>query len=88
MCLGSGSFHSRSPDLDPPILQNDPLRLLPFHFDADPDPAFHFDADSDKDPAFHFDADPDPASQNDADPDLGMDSGILNFIFLLGLPVL
>ncbi len=32
-----------------------PLRLPPFHFDADPDPAFHFDAD------------PDPASQNDAD---------------------
>ncbi len=31
------------------------LRLPPFHFDADPDPAFHFDAV------------PEPASQNDAD---------------------
>ncbi len=53
------------------MLQNDPLRLPPFHFDADPDPAFHFDADPD--PAFHFDAeagaDPDPASLVDADPD-------------------
>jgi hypothetical protein len=43
--------------LDPPMLQNDPVRLPPFHFDADPDPAFHFDAD------------PHPASQNDTDPD-------------------
>jgi hypothetical protein len=41
-------------DLEPPMLQNDPLMLPPFHFDADPDPAFHFDADPD--PAFHFDA--------------------------------
>ncbi len=41
------------------MLQNDPLSLPPFHFDADPDP----------DPAFNFDADPaDPPSQNDADP--------------------
>ncbi len=51
-------------------LQNDPLRLPPFHFDADPDPSFHFDPN--QDPAFHFDADPDPhldpAFQNDADP--------------------
>jgi hypothetical protein len=48
------------------MLQNGPLRLPPFHFDADldPDPAFHFNADPD--PAFHFDAD--PASQNDAGP--------------------
>ncbi len=34
--------------LDPPMLKNDPLELLSFHFDADPDlepdPAFHFDA--------------------------------------------
>ncbi len=62
------------PDLDPPILQNDPLRLAPFHFAVDPDPAFHFGADADPDPAFYFNADPDsdPASQNDvfhADPD-------------------
>jgi len=42
-------------------IQNDPLRLPPFHFDADPDPSFPFDPDPD--PAFHFDADPDPASQ-------------------------
>ncbi len=32
------------------MLQNDPLRLLPIHFYADPDP----------DPTFHFGADPDP----------------------------
>jgi hypothetical protein len=29
------------------MFQNDPLRLPPFHFDADPDPAFHFAADPD-----------------------------------------
>jgi hypothetical protein len=59
------------------MLRNDPLRLPPFHFDADPDPAFHFDADpdpsfhldADPDPTFHSNADPDPAVQNDADPD-------------------
>ncbi len=50
------------------MLQNYPLRLPPFPFDADPDPAFHFGG-ADPDSAFHFDADPDPASQNDADPD-------------------
>jgi hypothetical protein len=38
------------------MLQNDPLSLPPFPFDADPNPAFHFDADPD--PAFHLDADP------------------------------
>jgi hypothetical protein len=54
------------PDLDPPMRQNGPLRLRPFHFDADPHPAFHFDPDPD--PAFHFHADLDPASQNDPDP--------------------
>ncbi len=47
------------PDLDPPMLQNDPL-LPPFHSDADPDPAFHFKADPDPDPAFHLKAYPDP----------------------------
>jgi hypothetical protein len=33
------------PHLDPPMLQNDPRRLPPFHIDADldPDPAFNFD---------------------------------------------
>jgi hypothetical protein len=45
------------PDLDLSMLRNDPLRLPPFHFYADPDPAFHFDADLD--PAY-ADADPDP----------------------------
>jgi hypothetical protein len=45
-----------SPDLDPPILQNDPLRLPPFHFDAN--------ANADPDPAFHFDADPNPDLQH------------------------
>jgi hypothetical protein len=49
-----------SPDLNPPMLQNDSLRLQPFHFDADLDPAFHFDVDPD--PASPFDADPDPVS--------------------------
>jgi hypothetical protein len=44
------------------MLQNDPLRLPPFHFDADPDPAFHLDADPD--PTFHSDADQDPAFKN------------------------
>jgi hypothetical protein len=51
------------------ILQSsklNPLRLSPFHFDADQDPAFHFDADPDQ--AFLFDEDSDPASQNDAEP--------------------
>ncbi len=46
------------------MLQNNPLRLSTFYFDAYPDPAFRFDADLD--PPFHFDAvmdpDPDPAS--------------------------
>ncbi len=60
------------PDWDLPMLQNNPVRLPPFHFnaDADPDQAFHSDADpehsfhfdGDLDPAFHFDADPDPVS--------------------------
>ncbi len=55
------------PDLDPPVLLNDHLRLPPFYFDADPepDPAFNFDADPD--PAFHYDRD--LASQSDPDPD-------------------
>jgi hypothetical protein len=43
------------------MLYNDPLRLPPFHFVADPDPTF----DSDADP----DLDTDLTSQNDADPD-------------------
>ncbi len=51
-------------DLDPPVFQNDPLRLPPFHFDVGPDSA-HFDAGLG--PVFHFDAD--PASQNYVDPD-------------------
>ncbi len=29
------------------MLQNDPLRLLTLHYDADQDPAFLFDADPD-----------------------------------------
>ncbi len=48
------------------MLQNDPQRLPPFNFDADPDPAFHFDADPD--PALHFYAEPDSAFHFDADP--------------------
>jgi hypothetical protein len=41
------------------MLQYNPLRLPPFHFDADPfpDPTY-----------FSLDGDLDPASQNDADP--------------------
>ncbi len=57
---------------------NDPLRLSPFHFDADPDPAFHLNAVrillftlmrnyADPDLDFHFDADPNPATQNYVD---------------------
>jgi hypothetical protein len=37
-------------DLDPPMLQNDPQRLPPLHFDAEPGPFFHFDAHADPDP--------------------------------------
>ncbi len=58
---GSGPYHVLFSRFGPSkMLQNDPLRLPSFHFDADPDP----------DPASHFDADadPDPASQNDVDP--------------------
>jgi hypothetical protein len=47
-------------DLDPPMPQNDPLRLQPFHFDADPDPAFHFDPDT----TFPSDTDPDPVKSS------------------------
>jgi hypothetical protein len=52
------------------MLQNNPLKLPPLHFTADPDPIFYFEADADPDLAFHFDADadPDPVSQCDADP--------------------
>jgi hypothetical protein len=50
----------RIADLDPQMLQNDPISLAPFHFDTDPDPAFHFDADPD--------LDLDPSSKNDANP--------------------
>jgi hypothetical protein len=32
--------------------KNDPLRVAPFHFDADPDPAFHSSAELD--PAIHL----------------------------------
>ena len=42
------------PDLDHKMLQNDPLRIPPFHFDPDL--------------AFYFDADAHPASKNNADP--------------------
>ena len=31
------------------MLQDDPLRLPPFHCDADPEPAFHLAADPDQD---------------------------------------
>jgi hypothetical protein len=51
--------HTFAPELYPPLLQIDPVRRPPFHFDADPDPAFHFDADPD--PTFLSDADTDPA---------------------------
>jgi hypothetical protein len=54
------------PDLYPPMIENYPLKVPPFHFDAEPDPAFHFDADADPIPdlAFHFDADADRESRN------------------------
>jgi hypothetical protein len=41
-----------------PRLYFEPLKLLNFYFNADPDPIF---------PAFHSNADPDPASNNNAD---------------------
>jgi hypothetical protein len=47
-------------DLDPQMLQNDPISLAHFHFDTDPDPAFHFDEDPD--------LDMDPSSKNDVNP--------------------
>ncbi len=58
-----------------PWLHFEPLQLLSFDFDTDPDPAFDCDADpnpaihsdADPDPAFHSFANPDPASQNDPD---------------------
>ncbi len=71
------------PDLDPPMLQNDPLRLPPYTLMQIRILLFTlmqmririllftFDADVDPDPAFHFDADvdPDPAFHFDADVD-------------------
>jgi hypothetical protein len=47
------------------MIKNDPLKVPPFHFDAELDPDFHFDADADPIPylAFHFDADMDPGEQ-------------------------
>ncbi len=58
------------------MFQNDPIRLPPFHFYADPDP----------DRAFHFDADPYPASQSDADP-RGSGSATLPFFRGVGVNV-
>jgi hypothetical protein len=43
---------------DPRCLRFEPLKLLKFDWNADPDPSFHFNAD----PDFHFTADPDLAS--------------------------
>ncbi len=40
-------FRIRILDLDPQMLQNDPLRLPSFRFEADPDPSFHLDVDPD-----------------------------------------
>ncbi len=53
------------------MLQNYPLKLPPFHFNADP--AFHFDAD----------LDPNPASQNDADPDPQHWACLFHLLYLL-----
>jgi hypothetical protein len=36
--------------LDPPMLQNDPVKLPSFHFDADPDPYTASQNDADPDP--------------------------------------
>jgi hypothetical protein len=44
----------------PPRLHFEPLKLLDFDFNADPDTAFHSNANPG----------PDPASQNNMDPDL------------------
>jgi hypothetical protein len=40
------------------MLPNDPLRLPPFHFDADQDPEPGFYYEVDPGPDFHFNADP------------------------------
>jgi hypothetical protein len=52
-------------------LHFEPLQLLNFDFDAnpDPDPDFDVDADPFPNPSVYSDAEPDPASQNDVDPD-------------------
>jgi hypothetical protein len=63
------------------MVQNHPLRLPPFQFIADPDPAFNFDTDPGPDPAFHCDADPYPVSQNDVDP-CGFRSGSATLIYV------
>ncbi len=44
--------------LEPPLFHGEPLKLLNFVVNADPD----------QDPAFQYNADPDPDSQNNADP--------------------
>jgi hypothetical protein len=62
------------------MLQNDPVRLPPFHFDADPDPAFHFDAD--QDPASKNDADPGPDPQHYCSKTLLIDT-LLTVLFVI-----
>jgi hypothetical protein len=61
---------------DPPRLYFEPLKLLNFVINADPDPAIHcivdpdtaFRSNADPDSAFHSNSEPDPASKNNADP--------------------
>ncbi len=43
-----------------PRLYFEPLKLLSFDFNADPDPDFHSNADPDLCPASKYNADPDP----------------------------
>jgi hypothetical protein len=50
-----------------PWLVFEPLKLLQFDFNADPDPAFH--SNTDPETAVHTNTDPDPAFQTNADPD-------------------
>ncbi len=48
------------------------IRIQPFQFNADQDPASKTDANPEPDLAFHFNAAPDPASKNNVDPDPGV----------------
>ncbi len=60
--IGPLGLHFDPPGLycDRPRLYFEPLKLISFDFNADPDPAFHSNADPDLCPASKYNADPDP----------------------------